>query len=770
MGEWKRVLLDPKRLVILLLMTLVCAGLFVLSLLDEIGPQGLSTMGEASAYAEGLVERWEGKDLSELSGLVKEELWKLDAFEGWYSGYGDAFVTEEAAYASIADLPALGDAAKSADGAAFYRIFSAYRRVLVTMLGETDYLSGYPEYLDGVQTQAETQSQSSIFGKPGSFSRRNLAKTAREFDTLRGVEVAFGSNRGLENWLAFDTGDYFHLVAMVLIVFAFLEERRRGLWPVVRATRGGRAKLGLSRIGILCAASVLATVLFHVLPFVLSLGIDGGWSGLGRALQSLESFRTCTLHVSIAQWLCIYLAVKILSGLLIGLLLWCILGRISNVQFSLSVLGAVLVGEYLLYALLPVQSGWNVFKYFNLFTYVHTASLYTEYLNVDLFGFPVGIRELAFVTLAVLGTSLAAAAVLMQRNRRPEGNRDVLGRLSLLWNRGMDVFRTRFSLGMWETYKAGVFQYGVLILLIVLFVGSRLFFVSYDSSPENGWYLSYVHDIEGPITQSVDAYLESAERNIPEGAEDAADLHSALSRLEWQIETLRGRAAERGYQPWLLDDTGYRMIYGPDSRDLQRLNAAAAMLLLIFCCGGLAAFERQSGTVPMLRATKRGRKGIFRRKLLLTALLAVFVWAAVYAGEVRTLVNNFHPTPFAAPVQNIDALARFPIVLTVAQYLALLYGVRLLMLFGVGIGALLISHYAPGVQTAYLMSAGILGLPALLAVLGVDLMKWISPLVPVASAELFWGMGSGSFLYLLPFLAWLTVSGAALWFCRRKWI
>ena len=773
MGEWKRVLLDPRRLFLLALMALICAGLFVLSLLDEVGPRGLSTLREAGAYAEGLVDRWQGADFNELSGLVDGELSRLREFDAWYYGYTwyePPFETAEEAYASIADLPALLDAVQRGDSGEYYSVSAAYQSVLETLSDEVDYLAGYADYLDGIQKQAQTQSQTSLFGKPGSFSRRNLAKTAKEFDTLRGVEVAFGSSRGLEHWLSFELGDYFHLIAIVLFVMAFLEERKKGLWPIVRTARGGRTRLGLTRIGILCAASVLAAVLFCAAPFALSLSISGGWDGLGRSLQSLESFKTCTLRLTIAQWLGRYFVLKSLSGVLIGLFLWCVLGSITNIQFSLSVLGAVLVGEYALYAFLPVQSALNVFKYFNIFTYVHTFTLYTEYLNVDLFSFPAGIRELALAALMILGAVFAVLAVLIQRNRRPEGNRDLLSRISLRLNRALDFFRCRLTIGGWEVCKSLVFQYGAIILLMVLFAASQLTFVSYSTESQDKWYIAYVRDMEGPLDETADEYLAHAWESIPTGSEDAGAMMGALMKLESQVTLLRERAEERGYQPWILDESDYDLIYGPTSQDRQRLNGAAAMILTAFCCASLFAFERQSGVTPMVRSTKRGRGGLFRWKVLLTALLSAFVWAAVYVREVQALFTWFQPQTLAAPVQNIDALAAFPVVLTVFQYLALLYAIRFAMLLCVGFVVLLISHHCPSVRTAYLISAGILGVPALLTVLGVDALKWVSPLVPVSSAELLWGLGRDDLIFMLPWMAWLVCGVAALWLCRRRWV
>ena len=773
MTEWKRVLLDPKRLFLLALMTILCAGLFVISLLDRVGAGELTYMREASTYAESLVEQWQDRELTDLPQLADAELERLSEFDYWYSGfpwYEPLYETAEEAYESIADMPVLVNAAKSGDSYVYYRVWTSYWSALRTIADEIDYLEGYADYLDGIQSQAETQSKTGLFGKEGSFSRRNLAKTAEEFDALRGVEVEFGSSRGVERWLSFRLGDYFHLIAIVLIVLAFLEERKKGLWGIVRSTRGGRVSLALTRIGILLAASVIASLLFQAIPFVLSLGINGGWNDLGRSLQSLESFKTCTLRISIAQWLGQYFVLKSLCGVLIGLLLWCVLGFISNIQFSLSVLGTVLVAEYILYELLPVQSILNVLKYLNIFAYVHTFTLYTEYLNVDLLGFPVGIRELAVTAMTVFGAAFAVLAVLIQRNRRPEGNRDILSRISKQINRVLDFLRTRFSIGTWELYKSLVFQYGVIVLLVIFFAGGQLSFILYNPPSQDLWYLDYVRDMEGPLDESADAYLAYAWESIPADGEDTDALMSALSRLEHRVSQLRERAESVGCQPWVLDDSIYDQTYGPQSQELQRLNAAAAVIFTAFCCAGLFAFERQCGIVPMVRSARRGRGRLFRRKAILAAVMTTFVWATVYMRELLTFLEWQQPRSLSAPVQNIDALADFPVTLTLTQYLALLYVIRLIMLLCVSFVVLFISSHSPKVQTAYLISAAVLGVPALLTVLGIDILKWVSPLVPVSSAELMWGLGSGSLFYSLPCIIWLSCGIAALCLCHRRWV
>ena len=84
-----------------------------------------------------------------------------------------------------------------------------------------------------------------------------------------------------------------------------------------------------------------------------------------------------------------------------------------------------------------VQSILNPLKYFNLFSYIQTSKLYTQYLNIDLFGYPFGIRTLALWALPFLLALFLFGALWVQRNRYPAGNRDWLSKFAHLVNRAL---------------------------------------------------------------------------------------------------------------------------------------------------------------------------------------------------------------------------------------------------------------------------------------------------------------------------------------------
>lgn len=767
-NEFTRVFWDRKRLAVIALLTVVSIALFLVSSLGLLEKNAIKNNVMAKQYAQNMIEACKELSTEEILNLTAEENERLSNISFWISGYRVdwlGYQSEEEFNSAISNYPYLE--ALSSNPEKFSRAYNVYREYLTRITSQAEHQSTYKDYLLGISEQAKKMSMMSIFGNQDSFSNRNIFKTAEDFELLNDIEVTFGNNIGVEKWLGFELADYFFLAIMVVVVLSFLEERKKGLWSVVRCAKNGRAKLGLERIGVLMSASLLGTVLIYGIPLIVSLAINGGFDGLGRSLQSLESFKTCTLRITISQWLVQYFAVKVASGLLLGLLLWCVLGSLANAQFSLPVLGVTLVGEYILFEYLPVQSFLNVFKYFNIFSFVHTSRLYTNYLNINLFGNAVGIRPLMLTVLPIAIAFFALWAMLIQAKRYPEGNKDILSKLSHIINKVSDIFRTRLSLGGWEVYKALAFQFGIFIIAGILIVTNSLSYSIYIEERDY-WYQAYLEDAEGPIDNSFEEYLARAKENINSSMNES-ELTSALDRIEREVEEIKERAEEGGYAPWLVDYKTYASVYGNESRDRQRLNAAIAICLLAFSCAGITAFERQSGVEKMVRSTKKGRSSLFAKKAIVASLMAAIVWCAVYLREFMQFVAINGTETFSAPVQNISALSQFPLKISFAGYLAMLYAIRLVMLILTSFIALLISHFCSRINTSYIVNLAVLGAPAILVILGTDVLKYLSPLIPVSSAEIMWSLTGNS---LMPIIAWVimvTFGIFALIAAGRKW-
>ncbi len=771
MGEWKRVFTDPRRIGAVVLILLLSAAFFLVGKMDFFGRGSITSLTDGEAYYSHLTERFRGKDLDEIGTILNDEAELLNSYHMQLMGVEDlmTFPPEEVA-AWIAEDPLLSSVSDLDDELKLNIVRTLENRV-AELTEELEYIQGYDAYIEGVQEQARLQSQTALFKDENTFVHRNLVKTAEEFATMRGIQVEFGANRGIQQWVEFELADYLYLLLIILFVFSFLQERKAGLWGIIRDTRGGRWRMGVHRAAILAVVSVGGVALIFGSNLLISLSLSGGWEDMGRSVQSLEIFRTLTYHITVGEWIAQYLLLKAASGFMVGLFLWCLLGSISSVQFSLSVLCVTLAAEYALFAFLPVQSILNPLKYFNIFSYIRTSKLYTEYLNIDLFGYPFGSRRLALIWLPIFAGCFLTWAILLQHFRRPEGNRSLLPFLANMWNKFLDFFRRHFTIGGWELYKTLFYQKVLIILLVILVASGSLNFIRYSRTLSNdSWYDAYMTDLQGPLDDEyTDAYLTLARSK----AEENPELLSAIDRVEARVETLRDRAEQGGYQPWIVSSTDpYDSIMGDPSQDLQHLNAAFSMVFIALCCAAMWAYEQQSGVVYMLRSLKGGRGGVLRRKLLCALVMTALVWAAVYVREFQAFAKFFHPTDIASPLGNFDKFQRAPFPgMTMGQLMAVVYTARFVMLFLVAMMVMFISEHSPTVEASYILNLVILGLPAILYALGIEFLGYLSPVEAVSAAEGFWTLAtSGQYKGLIPLAVWAVVGIAALILNCRKWV
>ena len=659
------------------------------------------------------------------------------------------------------------------------------------LLAQIGYLTGYGDWLDGIQRNREELLTFSIFNDPDSFSGRNIIKTAEEFKKLEGVELSLGADGAVEALLTFRLTDYFLLAALLLFVLAFLEERKAGLWSVVHAAPSGRLRLAVRRTLILLGASAGGVALLYGTDLAIGFALYGGAEGLDRAAQSVEALGRLPALWTVGGFLARFLLLRTAAAFFVGLLLWLLLSAVDNVKYTIVVAAGVLAAEYGLYTFLPVQSAFNVLKYFNLFTYISLSDLYANYLNIDLLGFPLGIRSISQAALVPLCLLTAAACIAVHCRKKPAAGRDLLGRAAYGINRATDKFLRRLGLLGMELHKTLWIQKGVVIAALLIYVAAGLnYTVNIPvTSAEEQAARAYTAEFAGEITDDTFARMDEAraeldakaaayeeakaayERgemdfshlNVYEREASAAERNGkGLAAVRARAEELRARGAEEGFAPWLVDDTPFESVYGLPAQGSQHRAAAAAALALTLLLAGSMAYERQSGMTFLLKSTARGRGALLIRKLLLAALTTALVWSAVYRMELYALLSEFSVTAWAAPVQNLSMLAEFPVHFPVAGWLAFLYIWRWLALLCGGVVVLLISSRARRAEAACVAGCLVMLLPSLLyAYLGVEAFRPLAYLLPVEAAPLL-AAENGAVTGLLPYgAALIGLAGAA---------
>ena len=633
-----------------------------------------------------------------------------------------------------------------------------------------EHIRSYRTYLAGVHENAERMSRSSIFGKDkNSFTYRNVQKTDADFVALEGIEVTFGSDRAVETWLSFKMSDLLFLVAIILTVMAFFEDKKNGLCSVVRSCPKGRLHLALSRFFILIGVSLVFTLLINAGVLGSSFALYGGTDGLARTVQSMEAFKTCTLRVSILEWIVLYLGAKVACGVLLGLIFWFILSFVSNIQLSWAIIIGILAGEYAAFTLIDGQLQFSVFKYVNLFSYVYPMEPLSKYLNMNVFGHPVGVFPLLRRLMLALMVILTVAVLLIQVKRHPLGNRNILGRFVLAWNRFCDFFRRKMHIPAFEGYKQLIFGGSIIFLAVCLYVGGKLSYKGWEYMEQDYIYLQYLEEASGRIDEETDEYLQKARRNLERNPVIAGEFENSLMRLEDEAAAAKQNAAEKGYEPWLVNQTDIQNFLGSKTWPLTRWNAIVALAFVILSVAPLFAIERKTGTEKLLRSTAGGRRRVFWAKYIVMALETVLIWCSIYLREWLAIRTNFGVELMNCPVQNFQSLMNFPIVMRFGTFLILLYLFRFV---GLMIAAFVTAYLSARVNTwekAMLLGAAVLLIPAALLYFGQEWAGYLSVLPSVAVTELLVSAEMFSVKSVLPF-AWIALVAALAVLVYRDWV
>lgn len=621
-----------------------------------------------------------------------------------------------------------------------------------------EYLKDYPNYLERVQEQAYKMQHSSIFGAdPNSFTYRNIIKTAKDFADLSSNSVRLGDDLAMQNWLAFSWADWGFLAVILLLVMSFLEERKKGLAAIVRSCPAGQGKLQGTRLLILLLYSAGMTFLLYYLPLVVSLVAEGGWSDLSRPVQSLAAFQKCTAQLTIGEFLTQFFFLKTSCGFFLGVLIWFALSFLEQVQLCWMVTSAALAVEYFLHTTIPAQSILSPLRYVNVFSYVFTSKIYTEYVNLNFFTYPIG-KSTMLLGLLLIGTIvLTTVIVVLMPKRYPFGNRDLLGKWVNLWNRVKDPVLRKLGMVGFEWYKQLFMTAGGLILILGLLISSDLPLNSgaYNRI-EDSLYRQYMSQVQGPVTQSTHDYIAQAKASL-EGVEiNRAEFEAALNRLEQTVADIPEGA-------WLVDDTMFLNIYGSESWYTQRNTALIALLILCASLSSLFAPEQNADLRRMLHSTPRGRERLFWAKYGVAVGITVLVWLMVFVQEWRTASKMLGETILNAPCGSISMLWSFPG--TVKSYLAILCiskGVALLLPMNL---CVFVGERVRGFEKAFLINLVFLLIPAAAYRFGVHGLKFVTPVSFLAeSSPIFYGSDA------IPVLAvWMALSSLALIKAKRNW-
>ena len=109
------------------------------------------------------------------------------------------------------------------------------------------------------------------------------------------------------------------------------------------------------------------------------------------------------------------------------------------------------------------------------------SDLYTNYLNIDIFPYPLGIRSISQLALFPLCLLLTTVCVYVHCHKKPAAGRDLLGRVAYRINSVTDKFLRRLHLFGMELHKTLWIQKGVVIAALLVYVAFGLTYYGEDT-------------------------------------------------------------------------------------------------------------------------------------------------------------------------------------------------------------------------------------------------------------------------------------------------
>lgn len=652
-------------------------------------------------------------------------------------------------------------------------------------VNQMESLAGWEGYLKGVQDSADRVLQFSIFQDSGGYTYKNTIKTAREYEALHDVNLVLGHDDALTSILQSVVTDYMLVLWMLLFVMSFLQERRRGLWAMIYATPRGRGQLGLRRIGVLFVAAISGTFLLVGGGFSVGCAIYG-IPEMNRAVQSIPLLQGITQEWSVGSFIWIYFLTKGLAVFMMGLFLYAILSLFRSLPAAIVTLGIVMGAEYVLYWGVQTQSPWAVVKYGNLAALIETGSLFTRYLNVNLFTVPVSIRTIGWFLIGVVTVLSAGVVIWNQRWKRPAGHKNVWERFVMIKNRCLDTLWTRCPLWLSECYKVLFLQRGWLVWsVLALWMLYGALGVPVVETTEESLANQFCEQHMGPVEEETRAaatlWAERIQERIEErnqlrsryeaGELSAGEYDSAMneySGLDIQQGALyivqdRIQQAE-AENVWLISNHAIERYFSPSAYSGYQLAMGVLLLELAITLGGIQASEEENGVRNMVRAAYWGRSPLWRAKawaVFVLSSLCVILYTIV---EARQLIQVLPVGIWAAPAASVGYFREIPRAISLAGLYGILFTLRLVMVWSVAGLILCISGWCKQTNVGQGAAVILFGVPAFLGYVGVAGMQIVSPAGAISGWMLF-ETGIGFWAYGL----WMILGLAGWIAARRHW-
>lgn len=537
---------------------------------------------------------------------------------------------------------------------------------------QENYAEEYEIFVQEMEKRAQNMKKTQIFMKENSFVYRNLQKTCEDYRTVQEVSIKHDNNQGIYRQVSYRAGILFVCAFLaVLIQQVIFYERDKNLLLLVKVSRYGRLYTALGKWLVVITMTVLFVSAQFVCEF-LYYGIRYGYGDMMRSIQSIPMFRNCAKVYQVGEYFYISCIIRILAVLVLAVFLYAISFFRKN-SISTIIIFLVLLGiEYIFYCNIGVNSSINKLKCLNIFYYWDLKKVWGDYINLNIFEYPVNRNLCAWVLLfvSILGCSVIGIGSYVFGYQQHQDSILVIVLQKIRQRLGCHPKTT--NLLFYEVYKILIQQKRMVLVAVLLILGvSQLklsmgqeFYVDAGISA----YHSYIQKLSGKITQETLQYLEDEEQHLKEISQELIQLQDVNTgaaflrkqelsgELEMkqqgfymvceQVEWLKQRGGDIE-EMYLVDEKAYLNLWADYRTDI--IWWVIGSIAIIFICGGIFTTDKSIHT--LLNTTRYGREKLVRTKYKSACILIVFVFAIV---QCSNFYNYYKIDGFSTGMQSMN--------------------------------------------------------------------------------------------------------------------
>ncbi len=572
------------------------------------------------------------------------------------------------------------------------------------------YVNSYQDNIYSIIDNANQLKEFSIFSDIHSFSYNNALKTVYDFSKLKEIHLCIADDKATEQFLNYTNSLLFALAIMIFCINQIFKERDNGMWQLIYSAKS-RCYLPVIRIIFLLIASIVVYASLYFSTFICSEYIYNGWETLQFPIQNIEFFSNYTNNCNQIEYIFIVFLYNTLILAVCSMVIYTLLAAFRKKTYSVLILAGFTGIEYVLYKLIPSQSGFRFLKYVNLIRLFNINEVFAKYSN---YGYGKWIFSEWIIIAAILIIVYVVCSVLSVievARKHPFNKNNKTHSFIVKAGEFYQHILEKETIYLQEIHKMFITCRGgivVIILIIVSFYYTSASKIVYsDTAKERDiFYLEYGGKDYSEITQRIKqvkekcdmAYVKLQEavkeyENSNLSLEDMVSYTNTYNSYKQELAELAEYIQKQEYldyiqekygiSGYMMSDRGYEELFGKYSylrEFILFLSLIISMNIIII------ENQRKEYTTKMYQliySLKNGRGWIEWHRVVSELIVVTSLFVMVYAIDMIMLCTYYGLPYLEAPAVSLTFMEHLSSDITIKSYMFLGVFIRFFVLITV---------------------------------------------------------------------------------------